>query len=181
MNIDLILKIIAGVGIPTIVIALIYIGRKFQILDDLKEGFKNITDKIEKIGKEVSEVDSRVSKIEGKLFGVAIGASPIKLTPLGQEVLQNSGIIEILKPRTQPLINKLKEQKLQTAYDVQLGLVKNIFTVEGLELTKEEENKLKDYAFNKGITLNDVLYAAAIYFRDIALQELGFKTEDLDL
>lgn len=180
MTFDVALKIIAGIGIPTIVIALIYIGRKFQILDDLKDGFKNIGDKIERIGKEVSEVDSRVSKIEGKLFGVAIGASPIKLTPLGQEVLQNSGILVILKPKTQFLITKIKEQKPQTAYDVQ-ELTKNIFTIENLELSQEEENKLKNYAFTKGITLNDVLYASAIYFRDVALQELGFKIEDLDL
>ena len=147
-------------------------GRKFQIIDDLKTGFSELQ-------KEIKDLVSRVSKIEGNLFGIARPGSPIKLTPLGTEVLNDSGILNFISSKKELLVGKIKSQNPSTAYDVQ-EITKNIFNVEGLDLSKEEENKLKDYAFKKGTTLKDVFYAGAIYFRDIALEELGFKTEDLD-
>lgn len=147
-------------------------GRKFQIIDDLKEGF-------DKIQERITDLISRVSKIEGNLFGIARPGSPIKLTPLGMEALNDSGILGLISPKKEVIIGKIKSQNPPTAYDVQ-EITKNIFNVEDLGLSKEEENKLKDYAFKKGMTLKDVLYAGAVYFRDIALEELGFKVEDLD-
>ncbi|MDD5291120.1 MAG: hypothetical protein PHZ04_03315 [Patescibacteria group bacterium] len=169
---DLALKIILGIGIPSIIIGLLCIGRKFQILDDLKDCWDKANDKL-------SDIDKRICKIEGKLFGVAIGQSPIKLTPLGQEVLQNSGILEILKAQKESLIKKIKESKPQTAYDVQ-ETTKNTFTIEKLGLSEQEANRLKNYAFSKGITLAEVMLAGSIYFRDIVLEEMGLKVDDLD-
>ncbi len=148
------------------------VGRKFQIIDDLKEGFDKIQEKM-------LDLISRISKIEGNLFGIARPGSPIKLTPLGMEALNDSGILNLISPKKEILIGKIKSQNPSTAYDVQ-EITKNIFNTEGLDLSKDEENKLKDYAFKKGMTLKDVFYAGAIYFRDIALEELGFKVEDLD-
>lgn len=148
------------------------VGRKLQIIDDLKEGFSELR-------KEIKDLISRVSKIEGNLFGIARPGSPIKLTPLGMEALNDSGILGLISPKKEILISKIKSQNPATAYDVQ-EITKNIFNAEGLNLSQEDENKLKDYAFKKGMTLKDVFYAGAIYFRDIALEELRFKVEDLD-
>lgn len=46
---DLINKIIIAVGIPSIVVGCIYIGRKLQILDDLKDAMNKINHNIQVI------------------------------------------------------------------------------------------------------------------------------------
>ena len=178
-------------------------GKKFQLLEDLKSEVKKISstaDKFSSLGDKIAHLEAqsvkvensvnkmadrlgglaeRVSKIEGKLFGVAISTSPISLTPLGQELVQHSGILDVLKPKKDGLMENIKKQNLKTAYDVQ-EFVRNIFSVDGLLLEEAELNRLKDYAFSKGVGLTDILYAASIYFRDVALEELKFKVEDLD-
>lgn len=155
------------------------VGKKFQVLDDLKEKIDKIDDSVGRMTDKLGGLGERISKIEGKIFGVAISTSPISLTPLGQELVQHSGILDMLKPKKDGLIQTVKKKNPQTAYDVQ-EFVRNLFSAEGLSLTEEELNKLKDHAFSKGVGLNDILYAASIYFRDVALGELKFKPEDLD-
>lgn len=169
--------LIGGGGIISIIIALVYLGRKFQVLDTLYESFKKFTENFDKLGDKVNDIGNRVSKIEGKLFGVATASSPIRLTPLGMEILQDSGILNIAKGRKEDLMKKIREKSPKTAYDVQ-EITKILF--DNLQLIPSEETILKNYAFQKGITLKDILYTGAIYFRDIALEELGFKIEDLD-
>ena len=178
-------------------------GKKFRSLEGLESEVKKISstaDKFSSLGDKISHLEvqsvkvensvnkmadklgglaERVSKIEGKLFGVAISTSPISLTPLGQELVQHSGILDVLKPKKDSLMENIKQQNLKTAYDIQ-EFVRHIFTTEGLSLGEAELNKLKDYVFSKGVSLNDILYAASIYFRDVALEEFKFKVEDLD-
>lgn len=169
--------LIGGGGIFVFIAALVYLGRKFQILDTLNDGFKKFIENFEKLEKDISDIGNRVSKIEGKLFGLATSTSPLRLTPLGIEILQNSGILDIAKTKREELMKQIKEKSPKTAYDVQ-EITKSLF--ENLKLNPEEETRLKNYAFQKGITLKDILYTGAIYFRDIALEEIGFKIEDLD-
>lgn len=146
---------------------------------DFTKTDERVEGKVDKLDDKISIMDSRVSKIEGRIFNLAVSASPIALTPLGEEVVRDSGILEILRSKEENLIASLRSGNPQTAYDVQERILV-MFTVQGLSLTVEEQNRLKEYAYTKGLTIDQVLYAGALRFRETALAALNMRVEDID-
>lgn len=173
---DILIYIFSGAGIAiigAIIGGLLYLGRRLQILDDLKKASEDLV-------KKVTSIDSRVSNIEGR-FGVGYTStsSPVRLTPKGLEILNKSGaktIVDNEKNKKKILDKICSKGKPKTAYDVQEKTKQVIKDMADDSMFIP----LKNYAFTKGIDLEILLNIVAIYFRDIALKHCGFKVEDLD-
>ena len=170
---DILIYIIGGGGGLTIIVGLVLVGRRLQILDDLKETCDKLVTK-------ATSIDNRVSNIEGRLgIGFTSPGSPVRLTPKGMQLLNESGAKAIVdnEDNKKEILNGIcLESKPKTAYDVQ---EKTKQTIKGMS-----DNKmfipLKDYVFAQGTSLEILLDIVAIYFRDTALEHCGFKVEDLD-
>lgn len=148
-------------------------------LNGLAETDKRLEGKIDKIDERVGSLISRVSRIEGsmKLSPFAAG-SPVQLTTAGQEILQKSGMKVAIDQKQNELLAEIQKQNPKTAYDVQEVTKK---TFQEFHWSEVALKGFKEYSFQSGKwTLADILEVGAVYFRDIALKELGFAIEDLD-
>jgi hypothetical protein len=155
---------------------LLTVGRKFQILDDVRMGQVKLQQDIKEIERDIRNTAERVSAIEGKLSGAVKSESPLSLTSLGNEYLNESGMKFIIDAHRNDLLEKIKDNYLPTAYDVQ-SFARELIN-EDLEFSEQEENQLKNYAYAKGVSLNVIKDAGALYLRDIALPELSLKTPE---
>jgi hypothetical protein len=152
---------------------LLTVGRKFQILDDVRTGQVKLQQHIKEIERDIRGISERVSTMEGKLSGTLVSSSPVRLTDLGNQLLNESGMKAIIEFHRTDLLEKMRDNYLPTAYDVQRFAKELVF--DDLEFSESEENRLKEYAFSKGVSLQAIKDAGAIYLRDIALKELMVK------
>lgn len=174
---DIINKIIIIIGIPSIIGGCIYIGRKLQILDDLKEDVNNL-DKLSKCSTNaIVEIQTHLS---GKGFAInhtlAYSAnSPIQLTDYGEMLMKESGFTDIIKNQEKRdyLVKLVKDKNPTTNYDIQDYSMNTM-----KELAQKNDTvvvPLKEYAFKEGLTLEIILNSAGIVLRDEVMKELQFN------
>jgi hypothetical protein len=165
----------------------VLVGLIFWFMRDKFTGLSKNDDRVESkidknfswLIKETRTIDSRVSRIEGSLgLALLISKSPLHLSPIGEEILAQSGIKEAADKFKIELLTKIKEANPQNAYDVQ-EVTRRIF--QEFNFGEEYTTKIKNYSFQTGKwNLSDITEVGAIYFRDIALLETGFDYKDLD-
>ena len=118
------------------------------------------------------KVDS--DNLKQKAFG---NASPIVLTDKGNELLNDSGLKGYIDQKRNELIKSCEIKRDTNAYEVQ-EFIFGFF--DNLKFESEFENKIKQYAYRKGVTLELLRRVGAIYFRGICLGEFQMKEEDID-
>lgn len=154
----------------------ITLGRKMQILDDLRQSVVGLNREMRNLDKRVTNdvrgLDVRLSGVEGRLSSVTRTGSPVELSDIGQAAVSGSGLDRIIDEQQPELMAKLKERKASSAYDIQEASRQ---LVEEMAFTPEQEQRLKAFAFQQGLTLNEMYIAGAVYLRDIALKELGIS------
>ncbi len=161
--------IISFIGIPTIVIALIYIGRKLQVLDTVEKT-------VEKIYERFIKVEERVNTLWKD--EVAPAHSPRQLNDIGKKILNESGIKEIIEKNKDTLLSKVRALNPTNAYDAEQAAISVVS-----ELPKHCPDvipKLKDGAFKVGQGTETVLLVGGFYLRDLIFPNLGFSLTDLD-
>ena len=105
---------IVAIGLPTIVSALIYIGRKLQVLDNLKDEIDA------NIRPDLKDVRERLATWEGKSAGLYQSQSPISLTKEGRRYLQESGLLRFIDENQEDLMQQCDhDRSMRTPYDVQ--------------------------------------------------------------
>ncbi len=104
--------------------------------------------------------------------------SPVNLNSRGEEWLDASGLKKYLDENQNRFMNVCEDQRRTSPYDVQQCIFQYFDIV---EFEPEIEKKLKEFAFSKGTTMNIMRRIAAIYFRNLCLNEFGMKTEDIDI
>ncbi len=165
MNIlNIINAVIVSLGIPTIIGAAVYIGKKLQILEDLKD----VRDKF-------AVVESRVGDLwKDKL---APSHSPRQLNDRGNTILSGSGIKEIIDKKKNDFLTVIKEKNMQNPYDAEQYILQVVS-----ELKKDVVivNELKVGAFSVGADIDSVLLVGGIYLRNLIFPDLGFSVTDLD-
>jgi hypothetical protein len=165
-------ELINAIGIPSIVAALIFIGAKLNTLNTLK----NDLDK--NIKPDLKDVRERFATLEGKAANLFQTLSPISLTDKGREYLEASGLKAYINANKTLLMDKCDHTNtMSTPYDVQ----QTTFALfDELDFPKDIEKQLKNYAYNQGATMDALRRVGALYFRDLCLEEHGFKSEDID-
>ncbi|MGC8624511.1 MAG: hypothetical protein ACP5VQ_04535 [Phycisphaerae bacterium] len=169
-------SIITVVGIPAIVAALIYIGRKLEVLDALKLKLDAVEKKVDGIFERFIKVEERVNTLWKD--DVAPSHSPRQLNERGLNILNQSGIKQIIEARKQTLLNAVKALNPTNAYDAEQAALDVVS-----DLPKHCPDvipQLKDGAFKAGQGIETVLLVGGFYLRDLIFPELGFSTTDLD-
>jgi hypothetical protein len=156
---------VVSIGIPTIIIVAIYIGRKLQILDDL-----------EPIREKFAVIESKVSDLWQDR--IAPAHSPRQLNERGRLILEKSGIKEIIDNEKETLLKIVREKGATNPYDAEAIILSVMADLPNH--CPDVVEKLKTQAFNSGASMNDVLLAGGIYLRNLIFPDLGFNVEELD-
>jgi hypothetical protein len=169
------LQVVVGSG--SIVSALLWIawtfnGRFTKIETDVS-WLKNSLKKIDEIGRDINEL--RVSS-ENKKIKLFEAHSPVRLTSDGQELLKNSGLKAYIDANT-TLVDECITKHHDNAYEVQEY---SYMLFDSLEFESAFDKKVKQYAFDHGISLDIVKRVGALYFRDICLTKLDMNDSEID-
>ena len=138
------------------------------------------TDTIEKGLQEVRDkaiaCETRIEERGNK--GLAKNKSPIDLTEKGLDLLRESGGQEWIITNRLELIKAIKDKNPTSAYDVQeysKEVLKDIVAKNDPKL-----KPLKDYAYAKGISLDDIIFVMSIHLRNEAMPEFkGYNVADI--
>lgn len=163
---------IVSIGLPTLLGACIIIGKKLQVIDRLD----SIVDK--EIRPDLKDIRERFFALEGKASNFFQTASPVSLTPQGENALEETGLKAYLDTNKDSLIKTCENNKeLKTAYDIQTAVFEFFDTY---KFPEEMENSIKKSAYNLGTSPEILKRIGAIYFRKFCLDKHNFKEEDLD-
>ncbi len=103
--------------------------------------------------------------------------SPVSLTTTGRDWLIHSGLQEYLDVRKDDFLKMCELQTYANPYEVQTDIFR---TFQDLSFEPFFDDKLKKFAFEKGTSMGVMKRIGAIYVRDMCLDKLGMKTEDID-
>lgn len=104
--------------------------------------------------------------------------SPVNLNAKGEEWLRASGLKEYLDQNKAKFLTICESKRTSNPYDIQ----QHIFSYfDNVEFEENLDKSLKEFAFEKGTTMNIMRRVAAIYFRNICLDEFGMEKADIDI
>jgi len=109
---------------------------------------------------------------------IAPSNSPRQLNNRGRNILNESGIKEIIDEKKSELLRLVKEKNPDNPYDANV-VIEDIMN----DLPKHYPEilaNLKDGAFNTGSDISSILFAGSIYLRNEIFSDLGFSIDDLD-
>jgi len=151
------INIIITIGVAAVVAGLIYIGRKLQILDDLKI----MTDKIKANVKVVSDFLTR----DNKNFNPSElqAYSPLRLTPEGENFIKKTGFDTVFDKNKTDFFRCIDNEKPKLKYDVEIAAIKSI----SMLYDKEYMNFLKVLFYNTpNRSMENTAPTLGIYVRD---------------
>jgi c-di-AMP phosphodiesterase-like protein len=126
----------------------------------------------------IEVIETSVSNINARIDNLYNGRSPIALLPKGVKILDESGLKEWINDNRQKLFDQCKANYvMKSPYDVQIAAF-SFFDKIGFP--SEFELKLKNSAFENGVSLENIRRVGGIYFRDICLDELGLDVQGLE-
>ena len=157
------------------------IGITFGIL---KNSVDTIVKKIDNlIEPDLRDMRERFGGIESKVDTLwkdryAPASSPRQLNEQGQEILQKSGIKEMIDGKKEELTNLVKQKNPQNAYDAEKAILATM--QEFSEHYPALIDQLKNGAFQAGADIDGVLFVGGIYLRELIFPVLGFSPGDID-
>ncbi len=103
--------------------------------------------------------------------------SPVNLNSTGESWLVESGMKEYIDAHKSDFIKICEEKKTTNPYEVQKHIFK-VFDITAFDPVFDD--KLKKFAFEKGISTNILRRVGAIYFRNLCLEDFGMNRDDID-
>lgn len=105
--------------------------------------------------------------------------SPLSLSEEGKKAAEHIHADKILERIHLKLEDFVEESKPKNAYDIQVAALKS--TAKILDLLNEEELiTIKNYAFQQGLRLEDLLPIFGVMLRNLILEERGIPVADID-
>jgi hypothetical protein len=136
---------------------------------------KRILDKTDGIENDVADMRPKVKVLWERSFANA--NSPLALNERGKELLYGGGVKDMVDANLSLLTERLRGEKPENAYQLQERAMK---VVKVLAEDPKNLSKLEDGAFQTGVNVDALLFAAGIYLRDLTLPKYEFKLEDID-
>lgn len=162
--IELLQKIMILCGIPAILGAFIYIGRKLQVLDELKQTN-------EKIKFNLKVVSDTLVSCDVVAFDHTIlqSYSPLNLTEKGLQLIEEVGFAKVFSEHKVDFFQMISIDSPQSAYDVELASMKSIISL----FDKEYFAPVKAYMYNnpEKNNLRQMAYYLGVYVRDAYFNE----------
>lgn len=180
---ELINTFVVIIGLPSIIAAAIFVGRRLQKLDDIdtdietiKTDTKDFSDRIVRIETKVEGLEKRVETIWKDSY--APTSSPRQLNERGEHILEESGIKNLVHAKKEVLLAAVRKKDPKTPYDAE-SMIEEVM-LEFPEHCPEEIDTLKEGAFKVGEKIEAVLFVGSVYLRDMIFSDLGFELDDLD-
>ncbi len=169
------LNTITAIGIPSIAAALIYIGRKLQVLDDVKKTlngeFKDTIGKMKLNIKVIADALIQSGLVDG---GKLQAYSPIQVTQIGKDYLEKIGFIKTFNEHSEDFFRYIESEQPKTDYDIENAAIRSIY----LLFDKDYFNPIKDYLYNNPKEdKKELTNVAGIYVRDMYLSRKGERNK----
>ena len=156
------LNVIIAIGVATTVGGLIYIGRKLQILDDLK----NVIDKVKGNLKVISDFLIRDNKNFNSSELQVL--SPFTLTAEGENFIKKIGFQNVFGDNKEDFFHCIESEKPKLKYDVEAAAIKSI----SMLYDEEYMNFLKVFFYNNPKrSMENTAPTLGVYVRDKYLSE----------
>lgn len=157
---DIINAFVVIVGVPSLVAALIYVGRQFQKLDTLNATMEAVKHNINLCMFALI----KMNKLEGDKVHAL---SPASLTREGYEYLGRVGVKDAIDHETygSDLLGRIDRNQPGSKYDVEISAIQTMFAA--LTDTSPEMRAVKIYLYNHPDEgLPAIAYLAGLYLRD---------------
>lgn len=126
------------------------------------------------IREKIDKIFDRLGSVEGHLSAVSVSQSPIRLNSLGESVSGDIGA----KEWAGRLVDAVRAPtRAMGAYDVQQFCFAH---ADDMQLSDDEQDLIKDVAFNRGVSEFDVRRVLGIELRDKVLALRGMPLEETD-
>ena len=156
------LDIIITIGVASTIGGLVYIGRKLQILDDLKL----VTDKVKGNLKVISDFLIRDNKNFNSSELQVL--SPFTLTAEGNNFIKKIGFQNVFGENKEEFFRWIESEKPKLKYDVETAAIKSI----AILYDKEYMNFLKVFFYNNPKrSMENTAPTLGVYVRDKYLSE----------
>jgi hypothetical protein len=160
-TLTLINAIITLVGIPTIVGVLIYVGRKLQMLDDLKATSDKIKWNVKVVSDFLSRDNSNFNTKELQAY------SPLQLTEDGEKLIKEVKLDKAFEENTDDFLNCIESEQPKLKYDVEIAAIKSI----SMLYDNEYMNPVKVFLYNNpNRSIENVAPTLGVYIRDKYLE-----------
>ena len=140
-----------------------------KIVDEMKPDLKDVREKF-------SGLESKVNTLWADKYAPA--HSPRQLNKIGESILNDSGIKDIVDKNKSKLLGIIKEKNPQNPYDAET-IILSVME----ELPKhcpDVVEELKTGAFKTGSDIDTLLFVGSIYLRNLIFSDLGFDIKELD-
>ena len=152
--------IITALGVPTIGAALVFIGKKLQVLSDVQKTMDKMKSNIKVIGDHLIKNSDEFNHSELQTY------SPFRLTPEGKKLVGQLHFDTILAQHTTDFFDCIEQELPTKKYDVETAAIKSIF----LLLDKQYMGALKTFFYNNPArNLQNTAPTLGVYLRDIYL------------
>lgn len=156
------INIIVIIGIPTIIAALVYIGRKLQILDGLEETVGKIKCNLKVVSDYLVRYQSKFNPSELKSL------SPFQLTEAGKELIEKLGFDNVFEKNKKDFFDFIFGENPKLKYDVEIAAIKSVSAL----YEKDYMSFLKVYFYNNSKrNFEDTAPTLGVYIRDKYLSE----------
>ena len=167
-NIMSFINIIVVIGVASVITGLIYIGRKLQILDDLKITTGKIKCNLKVVSDHLIRSSAVFNPSELQSY------SPLNLTPAGDEFIKKMGFDKVFEVNKSDFFHCIESENPKLKYDVELLAIKSI----SLLYDKEYMNFLKILFYNDPKrNIENTASTLGVYIRDKYLAEHQNITE----
>lgn len=157
--------------LPEIIILLLTI-----VFGGIGYALKRIFEKIDLMSIDIADIKPKIDILWKDKY--ASSMSPRQLNETGIDILNISGIKEIINAKKDSLLVEIKKTHPNNAYDAEQAIM---FVVNKLpEDYPDIISQLKNGAFSVGQNIDVLLLVGGIYLRNMIFPELGFSLTDLD-
>ena len=151
------ISIVTLLGVASTVGGLIYVGRKLQVLDDLKETVDKIKLNLKVVSDFLTKDNAEFDPSELQSY------SPYQLTPKGQELVKSLGFDSVFDKHQDEFFKFITSEEPKLKYDVELSAIKSIAALSD----KEYMSFLKIYLYNNpSRSIENIAPTLGVYVRD---------------
>ena len=137
---------------------------------------KKIFDNTDSISKDVSEIKPKVEILW--LDFSTTSHSPRQLNQKGLDILNTSGVKEIIEEKQDELLRLVRQRNISNPYDAERTITDIVSKLP--EYCPDVVDKLKKGAFESGVDIGTALFVGSIHLRNRIFPTLGFSLDDLD-
>ncbi len=148
--------IVIVIGVPTLVGAVVFVGRKLQVLDDLK-----IT--VDKMKSNLKVVCDYLIGKEGFNHAELHAYSPLKLTDEGTRLIEEIGFDRAFRDNVADFFSFINDEHPSRKHDVELAAIRSIYALQD----KDYMGMLKTFFYNHPQrTIANTAPTLGVYIRD---------------